>query len=220
MIKKGSILLLALLVGLPGCGRKNKKMDYSRINQTDEFNTVNLALAHQGDLEIDESTRSFFDGMEEFVSFAQDGNEFDLVQAQGDAGVKNDEFAWQSVDEAKQFETVYFGFDKDKVDKLEREKVARNIEKTKQIVTDAKSAKNKVKVVVEGHACDSAGSDTYNMALSERRAKEISDQLVAAGISRDDVKVVGRGSEMLVVKEGNREEQWPNRRVELHVIQS
>jgi outer membrane protein OmpA-like peptidoglycan-associated protein len=188
--------------------------------QTDEFNTVNLALAGQGDdLGIDESTRSFFDGMEEFVSFAEDGREFDLVEAQGDRAIKRDEFAWQDAAEAKQFETIYFGFNKDKVDKLEKEKVAHNIEKTKQLLADAKSLDSKAKIVVEGHACDSAGSDAYNMSLSERRAKEISDQLVAAGIAREDIKTVGRGSEMRVVKEGNRDEQWPNRRVEIHLIQ-
>ncbi len=119
----------------------------------------------------------------------------------------------KDTEDGKKFETVYFGFNKNKVDKAEREKVAQNIEKVRELV----AAGATVKIVVEGHACASAGSDAYNLALSEQRAKEVRDQLVAAGISHNQIKIVGRGTGMLVVKDGGREEQWPNRRVEIHV---
>ena len=85
MVKKGSFLLLALLVSLPGCfGRKDKKADSSKkskkMAQNGEFSSVNMALA-DGDMEIDESMRSFFNDMEEFVSFAEQNGDFDLAQA-------------------------------------------------------------------------------------------------------------------------------------------
>lgn len=220
MIKKGSLLLLVLLASLPGCGGR-KKGDYGRkgrnvSQQTEDFNSVNLALADG--LEVDESIQRYFDDMDEFVKFAGQ-EDFDLVQAEGDA-LKQDEFAWQDAgDQTKQLETVYFGFNKEKVDKSERAKVANNITKAKKLLADAGKAAE-VKLVVEGHACASAGSDAYNMGLSEKRAKEVSDQLVAAGVARSNIKTVGRGNEILVVKDGGREEQWPNRRVEMHVIHS
>jgi len=44
--------------------------------------------------------------------------------------------------------------------------------------------------------------------------------VVADGIDRKDLQIVGRGKEMLVVKDGDRDEQWANRRVELHVVHS
>ena len=50
-------------------------------------------------------------------------------------------------------------------------------------------------IVIEGHSCHSAGSKTYNMVLSERRAKAVSDRLVAAGIPADKIKIVSRGQE-------------------------
>lgn len=207
MIKKVSALLIVLLISLPGCGRK--KRDYRTMAKTDNFDTVNLALADKN-LEINEETKQFFDEMDEFVRVV--GDDFDLRED----GIKQDEFAWQAAGD-QQLDTVYFGFNKDKVTKEERGKVDHNINKAKKLLADAGSD---AKLIVEGHACASAGSDAYNLALSERRAKEVSDQVVAAGVARNQVKSVGRGNEMLIVKDGSREEQAPNRRVEMHVIRS
>lgn len=208
MIKKVSALLIVLLISLPGCGRK-KRNDYRTMAKADNFETVNLALADKN-LEVNEETKQFFDEMDEFVRVV--GDDFDLRED----GIKQDEFAWQAAGD-QQLDTIYFGFNKDKVDKTERSKLAHNIDKTQQLLQDAGS---KAQIVVEGHACASAGSDAYNLALSERRAKEVSDQLVASGVARTQIKTVGRGNEMLIVKEGGREEQAPNRRVEMHVIHS
>lgn len=217
MIKKESMLLLALLVSLPGCmgrkksdqGKKGRKMAQS----ANDLKNANTALAAGDQLDtIDPEMQSFFNDMEEFVSFADEGD----IDLKGDA-MKQDEFAWQDTsDQDKQLEVVYFGFNKDKVTPDEKAKVAYNIDKAKEILAESHDAK----LVVEGHACASAGSDAYNMAISERRAKEVADQLVDAGVPREIVKTVGRGKEMLVVSEGDREAQSRNRRVELHVIHS
>ncbi len=223
MIKKGSVLLLVLLVSLPGCARKEKKADQPKkgrqmTQKADAFKSVNLPLAAGEELEIDESMRSFFDDMEEFVSFAQEGD-FNL-EAGSSAGnaIKRDEFAWQDAeDDDTKLESIYFGFNKDKVDSAEKEKIEQNIDKAKKMLAEAKVDDTDAILVVEGHACASAGSDAYNMGISERRAKEISDRLVSAGIPRDDIKTVGRGKEMLVIEKGDQAEQWANRRVETHI---
>lgn len=219
MIKKGSFLLLVLLVSLPACmGRKDKKAESSKKmkNQSGEFSSVNMALADE-DLDIDESMRSFFNDMEEFVSFAEQNGDFDLAEAEGDK-LKAGEFAWANNESG--FETVFFPFDKYKVEEGEREKVKADALKAQEALAKAKELDEKAVLVVDGHSCNSAGSDAYNLALSEKRAKEVADQLVANGVDRSDLKIVGRGTEMLVVKDGSREEQWPNRRVELHVVHS
>lgn len=213
MIKKGSVLLLALLLSLPGCGtRKGAKSDRSkggrRMAQNAEDLNSNLSVAAGDELEIDPSMRSFFDDMEEFVEFAENESELQLDE--------QDKFAWQDInDEEKQLEPVYFGFNKDKVDTIEKEKIAQNIDKTKQILA---SAGIDAKLVVEGHACSSAGSTAYNKLLSQKRAEEVASQLIAAGIPRESIKTVSHGNQMLVVKEGGRDEQWSNRRVEMHII--
>ena len=80
-------------------------------------------------------------------------------------------------------------------------------------------------LVIDGHACHSAGSRAYNLALSERRAKVLADLMIEAGIPADCVKIVGRGDEMAALVngkpvDGDREQQWPNRRDEIHVVYS
>ncbi len=217
MIKQGSMLLVVLLLSLPGCGG-SKKVQGERgrkgrmvAKKADDFNTVNLALAEKEGLEVDETTKNFFNEMNEFVSFVESGDDFNLGE-----DIKKDEFAWKTAG-AQPLDTVYFGFNKAKVDHKERKKVARNVDTAKKLLQEAGPD---AQLVVEGHACASAGSDAYNLALSEKRAKEVSDQLVSAGVARDHVKTVGRGNEMLIVKEGGREEQAPNRRVEMHIVRS
>ena len=75
-------------------------------------------------------------------------------------------------------------------------------------------------IVIEGHACHSAGSRAYNMALSERRARFAASRFSEAGISSTDIKIAPRGQEMPIVKGGGRQEQAPNRRVEIFAIDS
>ena len=76
---------------------------------------------------------------------------------------------------------------------------------------------------IDGHACHSAGTPAYNLVISERRARTVRNQLIARGISAEDVKIVGHGDEVPAVVDGKkvtggREEQWQNRRSEIHVI--
>ncbi len=216
MNNKGSVLLLiSLLVVLPGCWNKDKtkKKDTTqkqkmtkKIAQGDEFSDVSMPLADaDGDM-ADDSLKSFFDNMDEqFVAFNEEASE-DMSGAQ-----------WRDA-EGEELETVYFAFGKHNVDEEQQDKVELNAEQAKRMLVDAQIDSSNARLVVEGHACASAGSAAYNLSLSERRAREVADRLISSGISRDDLKVVGRGHEMLVVKEGSREEQWANRRVELHVV--
>jgi outer membrane protein OmpA-like peptidoglycan-associated protein len=80
----------------------------------------------------------------------------------------------------------------------------------------AKAGSN-ARVTCTGHT-DTAGSNSYNMALSLRRANTVEDALVREGVPASSIAVVGRGEEMLLVqtRDGVREPQ--NRRVEI-VIQ-
>ena len=75
-------------------------------------------------------------------------------------------------------------------------------------------------IVIEGHACHSAGSAIYNLALSEKRARHVAQKFAEAGIDSCNIKIAPRGQEMPIVKEGNRKQQAPNRRVEIFAIDS
>jgi len=67
-----------------------------------------------------------------------------------------------------------------------------------------------------GHT-DSAGSDEYNQALSERRAMAVKDYLVSEGIDGAIMDVSGKGESDPVADNGTSEGQARNRRVEIHV---
>lgn len=70
------------------------------------------------------------------------------------------------------------------------------------------------RVEVVGHA-DQRGPDSYNDRLSQRRARAISDALVAAGISSGQIRSVGRGEHDLVSSANTPAALQRNRRVEL-----
>ena len=73
-------------------------------------------------------------------------------------------------------------------------------------------------IVVEGHACHSAGSAIYNLALSEKRARYAAKKMTNSGTDSKYIKIAPRGHEMPIIKDGNREAQTVNRRVEIFAI--
>jgi peptidoglycan-associated lipoprotein len=71
-------------------------------------------------------------------------------------------------------------------------------------------------IIVEGH-CDERGTNEYNLALGERRAKAARDFLVSRGIAADRITTVSYGEERPGCTENN-EQCWRlNRRAEFLV---
>jgi len=68
-----------------------------------------------------------------------------------------------------------------------------------------------VQVIVEGH-CDERGSNAYNMALGEKRAKAAEAYLVAMGISPQRMETVSYGEERPLVAGQTEEAYAANRR--------
>lgn len=69
-------------------------------------------------------------------------------------------------------------------------------------------------VMIEGHA-DSRGSDSYNMALSQRRADSVRAELVYAGVPAERVVARGMGEGYPVATNETAAGQQQNRRVEI-----
>lgn len=67
-----------------------------------------------------------------------------------------------------------------------------------------------VRIVVEGH-CDERGTDEYNLALGERRARAAVDYLVSLGVPPGGLTTVSYGSE-LPVDPGHNEAAWSQNR--------
>lgn len=79
-----------------------------------------------------------------------------------------------------------------------------------------------LKIELSSHT-DSRGSDTYNMELSQKRAKSAVDYLVSRGIARDRMTAKGYGETQLVNRCENgvlcsKEEHQENRRTEVKVL--
>lgn len=83
----------------------------------------------------------------------------------------------------------------------------------KKVVDNAKKGKV-TSLEVTGHA-DRAGSDKYNMRLSQRRADAVKKQLIRLGLPGSEITTVAKGERQPLVptKDGVREPQ--NRRVEI-----
>lgn len=74
-----------------------------------------------------------------------------------------------------------------------------------------------MKVLVEGH-CDQRGTNEYNIALGERRAKAVMDYLVNLGISRGRLEMKSWGKEKPLDSD-NSEAAWrKNRRAEFIIL--
>jgi outer membrane protein OmpA-like peptidoglycan-associated protein len=71
-----------------------------------------------------------------------------------------------------------------------------------------------VKLRIEGHT-DSRGSDSYNDALSQRRAEAVARALVSRGVDSARIQAVGRGMQLPVASNDTAEGRQQNRRVEL-----
>ncbi|MDI6699471.1 MAG: peptidoglycan-associated lipoprotein Pal [Candidatus Saccharicenans sp.] len=74
------------------------------------------------------------------------------------------------------------------------------------------------KVLIEGH-CDERGTEEYNLALGEKRAKSTMDYLVSLGISPDRLRIISYGKSQ-PLDPGHDETAWAkNRRAQFLIIE-
>jgi len=72
-------------------------------------------------------------------------------------------------------------------------------------------------VELQGHT-DSTGSDSYNMNLSQNRAKSVKSYLVSSGVEANRLTARGYGEEQPIASNDTKDGRAQNRRVELKVI--
>ena len=84
------------------------------------------------------------------------------------------------------------------------------------IVASAYKQKGSARITATGHT-DTSGSESYNMALSLRRANAVKDALVREGVPATNIAVLGRGEQGLLVQTGDNVREPQNRRVEIVV---
>lgn len=97
---------------------------------------------------------------------------------------------------------VYFAFDRYDLDDA-----ARNLLRVK---ADILMQYPEISVKIEGN-CDNRGTEEYNLALGERRAKAAYDYLVMLGVDPAQLSMVSYGK-LYPAVEGNNEEAWSKNR--------
>lgn len=102
--------------------------------------------------------------------------------------------------------TIYFAFDKDTI-RPEFESVLMGHAQYLKANTSAN-------VVLEGHA-DERGTREYNLALGERRAKQVATYLMVQGVSAAQIDTVSYGEEKPLAIGKTEAEYSQNRRVEI-----
>lgn len=200
-MKRNIIALPLCLIFISGCSWRSKK--------TSDVGSMTSTSMSESPRGIEEHT-SLFDANEDAFILEESVNPFTNTN---DGSIELVDAPLWEQDQRAEFEPIYFDFDQYKIKPEQKSALGRNIEKIKQTLTQ-----DNMYVVVEGHACKSAGTPRYNTMLSEQRAKEVKKVLIKHGVASDKIKVVGRGSEMCKVQSGNREQQAPNRRVEFYIV--
>jgi len=104
---------------------------------------------------------------------------------------------------------IYFEFDSYVLSQQSRDTLYNNAEYLLK--------KYQGKVRLEGH-CDERGSDEYNLALGENRAKAAMNYLITLGVPADQLSIVSYGKERPLVNDHTEEAWAQNRRVEFEVV--
>ena len=110
----------------------------------------------------------------------------------------------ESIDSEKMpvLEDVFFDYDKHALS-MEAKRV---LENNARQLKDASSTS----ITIEGH-CDERGTNAYNLALGERRAKAAKNYLQSLGVSSSRIRVVSMGEEKPFDR-GHNESAWSKNR--------
>ncbi|MBO4402608.1 MAG: PD40 domain-containing protein, partial [Bacteroidales bacterium] len=178
----------------------NKKIaDFESCSDNGKF-LISLPAGHN--YRITAKAEGYNDYSEDFDIQDSTGfqNQDVLVELEGDGKVM-----------PADFQNIQFDFDKSDIHGTE---TADRLDK----VINYMKAYPDVKVEVRGHT-DNKGTEQYNQALSERRAKIAVDYIVEHGIDRSRLTSVGRGESEPIATNETEEGRALNRRVEFKIVQ-
>ncbi len=188
-----------------GCAKKEIKVVPPQGSQGSALSNSSASTIKQEDL-----TRSGGEIGGEGIGQAKVG-EYNLSQPeelQGE-GTKVKETVISSEDKKILHQRIHFAFDS-----YELSPKARAILKKKAEVL---LKYPNIKMVIEGH-CDERGTEEYNLALGERRARAAYEYLILLGIDADRLSIVSYGEERPLDPRHNEEAWAKNRRDEFRIV--
>lgn len=217
MLKKNfaqiMFIFLAIIPFISGC-----KKEKSKLHKQSFFSKVKEKYSKKSDKETTSTIKAFDLSDDSMKSFALNDT---LPQHTSNLPTipeaTNKLVAWENeaADDSKNtFKRLLFEFNSYVLQPNQQKNLKFDIKQAKQMIKDGKT------IVIEGHACHSAGSAIYNLALSEKRARYVAKQFADANIDPQNIKIAPRGQEMPLIKGGNREQQALNRRVEIFAIEN
>ena len=106
------------------------------------------------------------------------------------------------IEEKGLFEDIHFDFDKYDIRSDDRP--------TLQQIASWLVKNTSVKLLIEGH-CDDRGTNEYNLALGDRRAKATRDYLTALGVASNRIEMISYGEEKPLCTDKT-EECWAKNR--------
>jgi len=113
------------------------------------------------------------------------------------------------IEEKDLFEDIHFDFDRYDI-RLDAQPI---LQKTASWLLKNTSKK----ILIEGH-CDERGTNEYNLALGDRRAKAARDYLTALGVVSDRIEMVSYGEEKPLCTEKTEECWAKNRRAHFVIL--
>jgi peptidoglycan-associated lipoprotein len=116
----------------------------------------------------------------------------------------------EQINKEKPLANIYFDYDK----ALIREDAKPVLETNAAWLNKFKT----IKILIEGH-CDERGTEEYNLALGEKRAKNTMDYMGTLGISAGRIKILSYGKSQ-PLDPGHDEAAWQkNRRAQFMIIE-
>lgn len=101
------------------------------------------------------------------------------------------------------FEDVRFGYDSSEVAPEYRDMITKNAQKL--------ASDSSVHAEIEGH-CDKRGTNDYNMALGESRARNVAKMLVSQGVKAEQLSTISYGEEVPIDPADSEDAYAKNRR--------
>ena len=117
--------------------------------------------------------------------------------------VPDSQIAQQNFKETSNLKDIHFNFDQFGLDSNSKEVLKQNASYLKQ--------NPGIKIEVQGH-CDERGTNNYNIALGERRARSTKRYLVSQGIESSRINIISFGEEKPFCFDSNEDCWFENRR--------
>lgn len=226
MNKLGLFCLVGVLF-LAGCGKKAKVVE--PVTKTKKIASADVPTLTEDFLDDgDVQTFAFVDDKDNEKDIKEVTNQDNAkiksnpVLAMAENDNDNEEFGSDDADLKEEgegdsgyaFNVINFDFNKNAIRQDQVAKLDENCEIAREAL------ENRKQLVIKGY-CDEFGSASYNLALSEQRAKSVREAMAAKGIDVDDIKTIGLGQEAPLVASNATDrmtrvaELAPNRRAEI-----